>query len=267
VDGKAIPLRFAYVLDVDNIEEIGLIPNGPQKYQVIVLSDKALPLSAVANRYAPLSERRSPTDFFQLKTKSAVDSIYGIAMKVDPKKSAPFQVQFFHPGQGTQFSIEGTEFPDRITGMKRQGNQLSGTMLLAKPQQTYAEKGPNQYQYRATFRAPIRTEPKVTAVLEGKAAQDSPLAQSIRTYLVAAKKGDFAALGSLTTASHQTYLKEPKFVEYIKSDDMGISPDKIKRIVVRGNRALAVIVTEAPSYTQVNLQLVQEKGAWKLYWP
>jgi hypothetical protein len=41
VDGKSTPLRYAHMVEVDNVEEVGLLLAGPRQYQVIIFSDRS----------------------------------------------------------------------------------------------------------------------------------------------------------------------------------------------------------------------------------
>src|SRR5579871_4509732 len=173
LDDKPVSLRYAYVVEVDNIEERGLMQDGPQKYLVIVLSDRSLPHASVANRYAPVGELRSPAQAFEPLQESAANKMTGILLKVDPVKQTAFQAQFFYPGKSDLFRIVGADVPDRIARLTRRNGSLSGTAFLATAQNTGFKSGPKQYRYHVSFRAPILSEPAVKATLEGKAALES----------------------------------------------------------------------------------------------
>ncbi|MBV9864367.1 MAG: hypothetical protein JO316_03405 [Abitibacteriaceae bacterium] len=267
VDGKPIALHCAYVVEVNNVEEKGLLMAGPQKYYVIVLSDIALPRSSVSDRNAPLSERHSLVEAFAPMSQSAAGKMHGILLKLEPGKKVPFQAQLFYPGVDVGFTVVGTQYPDRVEGSKHEGNLLSGKAILTPAQNTGLEKGPKKYQYSATFSAPILAESAVTQQLEGREALDSPPVQVIREYLVAGKKGDVETLRRLTAASHQTYLSNKEFLKSLRSGDQDKLVEQVKRVVVRGDKATVVVVNEKPNYSQTMMQLVREQGTWHLYWP
>lgn len=268
VDGKSIPLRYAYVIEVDNVEEAGLLLQGPQKCQILVLSDRKLPLKSVENRNTPYAERHSPGEIMQPLKKSEADQMYGILLKLELPKNVPLLAQLFYPGKDSfSMSVAGTEYPDRVTALKRANGWLSGTAFLPTAQATGLEKGPKKYQYRVTFRAPILSEPPVKAKWEGKQALESPPVQALRAYLTAAQKGDVEALRGLTAETHQSYLKNPEVLKFLQSADVKELEEQVKRVVVRGDAATITLVNEKPTYSQVNMQLTREKGVWKLYWP
>jgi len=268
VDGKPIPLKYAYVVDVDNVEEAGLLIGGPRKVTVIVLSDRSLPLSSVNDRNSPYSERLSPAQYFAPSAASPANKIYGIVLKLEPGKANPLGAQFLYPGgDSLSFTVAGTEYPDRVTGLKRVGGILSGAAMVAAPQQTHLDKGPKKYQYKAEFRAPILTEIPVKQTIEGKEALDSPPVLALKAYMTAGKAGDIATVRKLTAASHQTYLSNKEFLESLKSFEVDKIPEQVKRVVIRGNTAAIVVVSEKPSYSQTMMHLVNDKGEWKMYWP
>jgi hypothetical protein len=268
VDGKPIPLKYAYVVEVDNVEEEGLQMASVRKSTVIVLSDRALPLASVSDRNAPYSDRRSPAQILAPVSKSVVDTIYGIVLKIDPARANPLGTQFLFPGNDSiSFSVAGTEYPDRVIGLKHSGGILSGTAMVAAPQLTRLAKGPKRYQYRVMFRAPILTEDAVTESLQGQAALASPQTAAVKSYMEAGKKGDVESLRKLTASTHLSYLTNNDYIRSLKSFEIEKLPEQVKRVVVRGNTAAVVVVSEQPSYSQVMMRLVRDKAEWKLCWP
>ena len=267
LDGKPVPLRFAYVVEVDNVEEAGLLLEGPRNYRVIVLSDRALPAASVANRNAPFSERHSPGEYFDPLAKSPADSIRGVFLRLDLKTNKVFDAHLIYPGSGLGFTIGGQEFSDRLTGVKVAGTTVSGTAVLAKAEPTHLEKGPKKYLYQVTFRAPIIKEPAVSEKWEGEAALKSPPIQVIREYLEAGKKSDLATLQRLTAKTHQAFLKKPEVLEFLKDGDASKLVDQVQRVFIRGPYAIVVIVSKEPSYSQTTMTLVRENGDWKVCWP
>ncbi len=59
VDGKAVAMKYAYVVDADNAEEAGLLMARAGKSATIVLSARPLPRASVSDRYSPYSEKPS----------------------------------------------------------------------------------------------------------------------------------------------------------------------------------------------------------------
>lgn len=267
VDGKPIPLKYAYVVDVDNVEEAGLLLSGPQKYQVIVLTDHELPLSSIENRNSPYADLRSPGQIFAPLKKSPVSSCYGLLLKYDPEKKTLFEAEFLYPGLDSPFSVAGADVPDRISGVKQEGKSLSGTVSLPTAHATGRDKAPKKYQYKISFQAPIQAEPAVTQKLEGAEALDSAPVKALRDYLAAAKASDLEKMRALTAETHLPYLKNPEAVKSLKNADMSKLPEQVKRVIIRGNNAVVMVVSEQPNYSQTAMQFVKVKDAWKLYWP
>ena len=271
VNGEAIPLKYAYVIEVDNVEEAGLRLGGPRKYQVMVFSDRVLPLSSVGNRNAPHAERRSPADFFDPAHKSVADAMHGIMLRYDAQQRKVFEARLLYPGQGMEFSIGGMEYTDRLSGLKKAGGFLSGTAQRAASQGQLTG-GAKKYHYRVTFRAPVLAEAPLKAQWEGKAALASPPVQAIREYMEAAQKSDLAALRRLTAKSHLHYLDYPDVLKSLRKGAASKLEEQVKRVVVRGDTtrgetATVVVVSEEPNYSQTSLSLIREADAWKFCWP
>jgi hypothetical protein len=265
VDGKPIPLRYAYALQVDDVETAGLTQmSDPTKYQVLVLSDRPLSRASVENRYAPYSERRSPGQIFEPLEPSPVTKMYGVLLKFDTEKKSLFHAEFFYPGKDISFSIAGAEVPDKLEGLKVANGWISGTARMPRLRETHLEKGPKKYQYKVSFRAPLLSEAAVTEKWDGKDALENPPVQTLRAYLAAAKEGDVEKLRSLTAASHLAYLKKPEVIKMLREADMSKVNEQVKRVVVRGNLATILVIDQAPNYAELRMNLVREKGAWKL---
>ena len=267
VDNKTIALKYAYAVQVEDVETAGLEMSSPARYLVIVLSDRKLPLTCVANRYAPHSELRSPAQVFQPLEKVTSDSMYGVMLQYDLVKKTVFKSDFFYPNKEFSLSFAGFEKPEKIAGLRITPKEVSGTTFLDNPQSTGRDKPPKKYQFRASFRATLRLEPGVTEKQEGKAALNSPLLQIIRDYLKAAKEGDVATLRRLTASSHQAYLQNPEVLKFLKDADVSKLEEQVKRLVVRGDIAVVILVNEQPNYSQTQMFLVREKEGWKLCWP
>lgn len=268
VDGKPIPLKYAYVVDVDNVEEAGLKIPTTQHYRVIVLSDRALPAESVCDRNAPASERISPMQTLEPIAKIPSDKMYGILLKIDPKQANPLGAELLYPGKDTvSFNVVGTEYSDRVASVKVVGRTISGVAELARITETRLTKGPKKYSYHVTFRAPITTEPAVTSNLTGKDALDSAPVAALRAYVTAGKTGNEEALQKLTAESHAAYLKHKEILDSLKSGDIDKIAEQVKRVIIRGTHAFVVCVNEEPNYSQVMIQLINERGGWKMQWP
>ena len=268
VDGKAIPLKFAYVIDVDNVEEAGLKFPTTQHYRVIVLSDRELPAASVCDRNAPASERVSPMQIMEPTGKIPSDKIYGIRLLIDPKQANPLSAEFLYPNKDPMtFTVMGTEYTDRVTNVKVVGRSVSGQAELSRITETRLGKGPKKYSYLVTFHAPITTEPAITSNLTGKEALDSAPVAALRAHLIAGKTGDLDALRKLTAESHSPYLKHKELLENLKGGEIEKIAEQVKRVIIRGSHASVVCVNEEPNYSQVMIHLIEDKEGWKMQWP
>lgn len=194
--------------------------------------------------------------------------MYGIRLKIDPKQQNPMDAQFLYPGKDPfSFTVVGTEYPDRVTGVTVTGKTISGTAGVAKPIETRLDKGPKKYSYRVSFKAPLSAEPAVTANLSGADALSSPQTAVLRKYLLAGKAGDLDTVKKLTASSHIAFTSNKDAMAFMKEGDASKIAEQVKRVVVRGKIASIVCVNEEPNYSQVMFHLINEVGSWKVQWP
>ena len=132
VDGKAIPLKYCYVVDVDNVEESDLRITFPRRYFVIVLSDREIPPASVCDRNSPLSERVSMVQMMEPPVKSVTEKMYGIVLKIDPRQANPLAAELKFPNdESMSMNVMGAEYPDRVNGLKVDGSTISGVAEIA----------------------------------------------------------------------------------------------------------------------------------------
>jgi hypothetical protein len=278
LDGKPIPLKYVYAVQVDNVEEEGLpLTISPRKYIVLLLSDISLPKRLVENRFAPQSDRHSMAEFFDDRQKSIADKMRGLQFRIDAEKKELFGMELLLPVGAMSFAPGGIGEANQIKDLKIENGTISGTVLVTAPQEhpswqiAEAEKdkkykGPKKYQYRVAFTAPLQTEPPVTKVYDGKDALNNEPMTVLKQYAAAAKKGDIATVKRLTAASHQTYLNHPKIKEQMQQMKPDLLVKEVKRVVIRGDWA-AVMVVSSGGGAQIMIQMTRTKDGWKLYFP
>jgi hypothetical protein len=266
MDGKKIPLTFAYAVLVDDAETEGLVGAGPRNYYVLVLSDRELPAGDVNDRFAPQSSRISPGQMMAPLSKTPADSMYGIMLQIDKTKFTILNTQFLHPNAGINMSVVGTQYPDVVKNVHESDGKLIGEASVTT-QDTGLDSGPKHYRYSAQFTAPLVPEAAITANLTGAAALACDPVAALKLYLAAAHKGDKTALKSLTDNAHLAYLDKPEVIKFLKDADPKTLTTQLHRVVVRGNMAGVVLVNSKQSYSYTTMHLTQESGAWKVCWP
>ena len=133
------------------------------------------------------------------------------------------------------------------------------------PQWFKGETAPPLFHYRVAFRAPVRKQPAVTAVLIGAAAPRSPQARALFALDTALRKGDLAAARSFVTpevrASWDHLIARWGAAEFKKvmarSPDAATRSRQITRVVVRGDEAR--IVSQKPVRWD---SVVRRNGRW-----
>ena len=107
--------------------------------------------------------------------------------------------------------------------------------------------------YSVRFDAPLFNEPKVTADIKGRAAQDSPQVAILRKKVKAMQEGDFETLKRLTSdkanRQNEAFLAKagPDVKEMMKAAgrDMEQSIKNISRVVVRGKQAVVIFADKS----------------------
>jgi hypothetical protein len=120
--------------------------------------------------------------------------------------------------------------------------------------------------YATSFSAPIFHEPKVTEDLKGQAAKNSLQVKALRTAAEALKKADFEALRKISTERAYRQAEDilaqrgtqGAYFARQEGEAMAQSINKVQRIVVRGDRAVAIF----PGNVWTNL--AQVGGEWKI---
>jgi len=194
--------------------------------------------------------------------------VRGLLIRLDPKDHRGIQVTSLCPPVNSRETFltqtirsSGQKLPIEL---KISGNRVTGEIH----QPAEGERDPMglpKLNYAVKFSAPLFHELAITADLKGKAAQDSPQVRLLREKARALAKGDFETVHRLSTkrANRQTQVflaeagSEAKFFAEKAAADMERSIKLIRRVVVRGERAVVIF-----SKTQWS-NFVQERGEWK----
>lgn len=278
VDGKPIPMKYAYAVLVDDVETAGLpLSYGPTKTIILVLSDIPLPKKLVENRSAPDSDVKSIGQYFDDKRVTEASKMRGLQFEIDAEKKAVLKYQIKLPGAGASYDSGAIGPEYQLKNFTVTNGIVSGTILVSEakthPSASVAEaennkkyKGPKKFQFRVTFTAPLQTEPPVTKVYDGAEALNNEQINVLKQYAAAANKGDMAAVKRLTAASHHHYLALPGAKEGLKEMKPELLAKEVKRVVVRGNQATVMVVSSGGG-SQVMIRMTRENDGWKLYFP
>jgi hypothetical protein len=242
VGERTFPLRFAYALEIDDVE--GQRPSGPQKSLQLQLTDTELPADAVG-------------DWARCAELVRAGKLRAVEIRVDPAKKSMFAGTIYHqlhPEEPPTLSIttSGNSSTYQLSDLKIERDRVSGTALMPEPEKwvRFRDDGePETFQYRVAFSAPIRRQPPVTAVLTGVKAQQSPQVKALLAFEAACRKGDLALARRLAGPGFakglDTALKEqsqPAVLKLFRT----MMPDgktrlrQVTRVIVRGDRATIV---------------------------
>lgn len=254
VNEEAIALTQAYAHLHDNVERL---LDFPQELRLLLV-DREVPQEALAG-----------LAFLPVQEMAREGRVRGLLMRLDPNDHRRYLVTLLYPpaepghslltqmvsstGQKAAIELNVGTF-NRVGGMVKYPDEgVAGAMGLTK------------LAYSLRFSAPLFHEPPVTAVLVGQAAKDSPQMRVFREKTRALAKGDFAALQRLATERanrrEQAFLAPagPKASAFAKAAaaDMEQSAKRLKRVVVRGERAVAIFADNQW------YNFAREKGEWK----
>jgi len=240
LNDTTIPITQAYAQLHDNAEGLLDLP----KELRILLADREVPQEALNGIvFLPVTEL------------ARQGKVRGILIRLDPDRRNTAYVTLLHPpkDEGTSLmtlTISGTE-----PAMKKLvigGNRVSGET------ENRDDRGPRPGElpamsYSVRFDAPLFNEPKVTADIKGRAAQDSPQVAILRKKVKAMQEGDFETLKRLTSdkanRQNEAFLAKagPDVKEMMKAAgrDMEQSIKNISRVVVRGKQAVVIFADKS----------------------
>jgi hypothetical protein len=253
VNGKDIVLTQAYAHLHDNAE--GLLDR-PQELRLLLVNGE-VPQEALAG-----------ISLLPVEEMAREGKVRGLLLKLDPKDHRRLEVTLLDPPRGpgqtlvtrTLSTIGGKPPLELKIGPQRVHGALE-----------HHDTGPSatgerpRLDYALRFSAPLFQEMPVTAVLQGRAAQNSPQMRVLRAKARALEKGAFASLPRLATARAnrrtRAFLAQagPEAGSLAKQAAAGMqeSIKHLQRVVVRGKRAVAIFAGKQWQ------NFVRERGEWK----
>lgn len=254
VGGKAISLKHAYAHLHDNAE--GLLDR-PKELRIL-LTDREVPQSALHGLV-----------FLPVGDLAQQGKVQGLLFEMDPANPNSMVVTFLlkpeQPGQmlaRQTISVTGggKVFKKWIYNSQRVVGEID--------RRDEGSSGLPDFKamvYSLQFSAPLFHEPAVTADLKGKAAVASPQMKAYSARADALARADFAAVRKLTTERANRRM-EPMLAQHGNEmegmakqagAEMKKMASKVVRLVVRGDRAVAIFPGKAAS------NFAREGGQWK----
>ncbi len=250
VNGQAFALTQAYAHLHDNAERL---LDRPRELRLLLV-DREVPQEALAGHGLPALEHLAREGKLQ-----------GLLLKLDPKDHRRLELILLSPppapGQNLLTRTITNNGPKPVLELKMNPTRVGGTFECPpEPPQPESAGRPN-LSCSLRFSAPLFHELPVTAILVGQAAQNSPQMQVLRARARALEQGDFSSVQRLSThrAHREIQAAGPDAVSWAKQTAAQLrdSLERLQRVVVRGNRAVAVF---ADKQWQT---FVREDGQWK----
>jgi hypothetical protein len=182
-------------------------------------------------------------------------AVRGLLITFDPNERTNVLVTFLYPPANphtslvtqTRINAEGV-----VRNLRISGQRVSGEIEDREQRESgFGDIPP--VTYATSFSAPLFHEPGVTEDLKGHAVRNSPQVKVLRAAAEAMRKADFEALRKLSTerASRRTDLMLSQTggrgseVAGEAGKELANSVDKVRRVVVRGTRAVVIFPDES----------------------
>ena len=249
--GKDIALKHSIAYQLDNAE--GLL-DAPKELR-IVLSDREVPPDALAGiAFPPVMQMARD------------GKVQGLMLRLDPADRMKVLVTLLAAPSDprmslTNLTLSGSQ--DQFRKLDIANNRVIGEIAYRESRAGSADMP--ALDFAIQFNSPLFNDPPVTADLRGEAARKSPQAQVLREKARALGKGDFEALKKTSTERQNkatdAFLAQagPKAAAFAReaAAEMEKSLKTLDRVVVRGNRAVAIIGKGEW------MTFVQEGGQWR----
>jgi hypothetical protein len=236
VGGKDVPLKVSIAYLHDNAENLLDYP----KELRIVLADREIPPDALGR-----------IEFPPVMQMAREGKVRGLLLRLDPADRKKVVVTLLDAPSDPRMSLMTQTISDSsreaFKKFSHANNRVIGEIERRDSRSSSSADMP-RLDYTIQFSAPVFGERPVTADLKGKAAYDSPQARVLRDKARALAKGDFTAVRKISTerankatdaflaqagAQAKAYAKEA-------AADIEKSLKKLQRVVVRGERAVAI---------------------------
>lgn len=251
---KTIPLRQAYAHLHDNAE--GLLDR-PKELRIL-FTDREVPQESLIG-----------IAFLSVENMARDGRVQGLLLRLDPDKpdniNATLLVAPAEPGMSLVTQSLSATGQKLFKDFKFTPTRVLGAIEHRDDRARSPSEIPVM-AYSIQFSAPVFNEPAVTADLKSKDAQASPQVRALIERARALARGDFAAAKKLSTergGSHIDRMVKMLGAEATKqAREAGAEMEKqlrqVRRVVVRGERAVAILAKGAGWST-----LARQGGEWK----
>jgi hypothetical protein len=251
---KKVALTEAYAHYHDNAE--GLLDR-PREIR-IALTDRQIPQESLRGiAFLPVTEL------------AREGRVTGLLLQFDPKDRSKVLVTLLAkpPQEGLTLmtlSLVDTAKPP-LKGLVISKTRISGEVAHTEDRASGSEELP-KLSYAVKFSAPLFQALPVTADMKGKQAQETPQIRVLRQKIAAMKKGDLEGIKTMSSEQanrRNAVMMEKMTEESVKAfakegaDDLEKTLKSLKRVVVRGDRAVA-LCGDNTWFT-----FVKEGGQWK----
>jgi hypothetical protein len=205
--------------------------------------------------------------FLPVRAMAQEDKVRGLLITLDPNDRSKALVTVLYPPQDLPTTLITRTLMSTGCVMKKLNlseNRITGEIEEKEPHASGFSDLPS-ITYATTFSAPLFHEPKVTEALKGQAARNSPQLKVLKAAAVALKKADFDTLRKLYTeqANQRTeaiLAQGAAGAELAKQagKEMESSLDKVRRVVVRNNRAVVIFSNKSWNVFE------RVAGEWKI---
>ncbi len=253
VGGAAIPLDHAAAHLHDNAEKL---LDRPKELRIVV-TDREVPQDALAG-----------IAFLPVTQMAKEGKVRGLLLQLDPDNRRQVVVTLLRapadPRQSLMTHTLSTTGQKVVKKLAIANNRVSGEIEHKDTRPAGSADLPKM-DYALRFSAPLFSEPPITADLKGKAAQDSPQARVLREKARALTEGDFEAVRRIST--RRANRQNDAFIAQAGAQarafarkaaaDLEKSLKKLQRVVVRGERAVAIFGENEW------MNFARERGEWR----
>jgi hypothetical protein len=244
VDGKPVQLITGYAHLHDNAEKV---LDWPKELRIL-LSDRDVDESTLRGLV-----------FLEVESMAMEGKVQGVLIELNPEKPDKIVITYLYPpSREGAFLVRKTIGREKVfKEFKIANGRVSGEFL--EPDE--------KFDVSVKFDVPLFKEPAITADLKGKEAKNSPYVILMGKSADAMIKGDLNALQKIWSAKAYKRFEAfhsqagPEAINLLKQGG-GEEKEVVKRIsrvVVRGDRAVALI-----DGTRLGPTFVKENGEWKV---
>jgi len=255
INGKAVPIKYAYAFQHDNEE--GFL-DGPELR--IAVTDREIDPALLGGVLS-----------LDLDAAAKKKDVCGLLLKFDPKKeSREINGTLLYAPSDPRAPLVSFTRTDDDTCLKKleiKDGKVTGILDEKAPEKSPSEDMP-KYGYHIEFTAAIRTNDPITARFKGAEAVKSPQAQAVIAYEKALREGRIEDAKKLATPERFSKMGQAieqmgkdVFMEQVKQfiPDTAAREKQITDVIVRGKHAVVVMVEKG---SRTPGTVIESGGGW-----